>query len=293
MDARLLTILNNRVQNYPHALARQFPNILSKLMELWDSPAIDDYFVELMVDNRGSRAGFPEEVASDIMYLSMVSSRQIHQGEVDLWADVPDVVRSRIEQSGLSFTPLGLIQAAEYGNRELVELFLGAGMHANVYDERKWTPLMISAFNGNLEMVALLLDNGAVVRHRDKAGYTALHWAAFNGYSKALELLLSRQADVDARSKHGWTPLLQAATRGHLSSSVILIGCGADVNTASDDGWTPLHKAAANGHLATVKMLLDKGADPGARLGDGTTPQEMALKNHHEHVVAVFSGKAC
>ncbi|MDD2685237.1 MAG: hypothetical protein PHY62_03685 [Gallionella sp.] len=75
MDQRLLRILNNREQNYPHALDKQFPRILAKIMALWDTPDMNQFFVELMVNKRGDRAGFPKDVASDIIYLSMVHAR--------------------------------------------------------------------------------------------------------------------------------------------------------------------------------------------------------------------------
>lgn len=291
MDARLLQILNNREQNYPHALARQYPRILSRIMELWDSPASDAYFVDLMVDKRGNRAGFPAEVASDIIYLSMVHARQHESAKQDVWGEVAEPIRKEIEKLGVPFSPQGFINASEEGNTGAVILFLSAGMDVDTCDERLWTPLMISAFNGNKDMAEQLIRSGADVHHKDSAGYTPLHWAAFNGYIKVAELLLDKRADVNARSKHGWTALLQAATRGHLAVSSLLIEKGADVNAASSDGWTPLHKAAANGHLAEVKLLLGKGANPGAKYADGKTALELAARNRHEQIVAALTGR--
>ncbi len=289
MDARLLRILNNREQNYPHALAQQYPRVFNKIMELWDSPGIDDYFLDLMVDKRGNRAGFPAAVASDIIYLSMVHARQRESVEEDAWGYVPETVQQEIEKLGIPFSPQGFIKASESGNSGAVSLFLSAGMDVDTCDERLWTPLMISAFNGNKDMAEQLIRSGADIQHKDGAGYTPLHWAAFNGYTKVVELLLSKQADVNARSKHGWTALLQAATRGHLSVSLLLIEKGADVNAATNDGWAPLHKAAANGHLAEVKLLLSKGADPMAKYADGRTALELAIKNKHEQIVTALT----
>ncbi|HXU92529.1 MAG TPA: ankyrin repeat domain-containing protein [Gallionella sp.] len=289
MDSRLLHILNNREQNYPHALERQYPRILSKIMELWDSPASEEYFVDLMVDKRGDRAGFPPDVASDIIYLSMVHARQPKNAKQDVWEEVPETVQKEVEKLGVQFSPQGFIKASEAGNAAAVTLFLSAGMDVDTVDERLWTPLMISAFNGNKDMAEQLIKGGADVHHQDSAGYTPLHWAAFNGYIKVVELLLSKRADVNARSKHGWTALLQAATRGHLAVSSVLIEKGADVNAASNDGWTPLHKAAANGHLPEVKLLLSKGANPEAKYADGKTALELAVKNRHEQIIAALN----
>lgn len=291
MDAKLLKILNNREQNYPNSLAQQFPRILEKIIELWDSPEVDAYFTDLLVTKRSDRQGFPADVASDIMYLSMIHARQRGHQESDVWVTVPEPVRQEIQNQGFMFSPQGFIKAAESGKREVIGLFLGAGADVDTCDERLWTPLMISAFNGNEEVATLLIRSGADVHHSDMAGYTPLHWASFNGFSRVVKLLLDKKVNVNARSKHGWTALLQASTRGHLAVSAMLIERGADVNAASNDGWMPLHKAAANGHFAEVMLLLSKGANAQAKYADGTTAMDLATKNKHDKIVAVLPAK--
>jgi uncharacterized protein len=291
MNEKLLRILNNRPQNYPHALADQFPHVFEKILELWDSPTIDTYFADLMVNKRTFRKGFPMAVASDIVYLSMVHSRQSQRADLDPWGQVADSLKREVEKQGVPFTREGFIKAAESGNQKAAALFLSAGMEVDVCDERKWTPLMISSFNGNEDMATLLIKSGANINHKDSAGYTPLHWASFNGFEQVVRLLLSRLADVNARSSHGWTPLMQAITRGHLLVSSVLIAHGADVNAATNDGWTPLHKAAANGNLAEVKLLLSKGARAKAEYGDGTTALDLAIKNKHLQIAAELAGR--
>jgi hypothetical protein len=291
MDARLLRILNNREQNYPHALEKQYPRVFGQIMALWDTPEIDALFSELMVTKRSDRQGFPSDVASDIIYLSMVHTRQNGRKKpVETWGRVSEKIKREIEQQGVPFTPQGFIKAAESGKRDVIAMFLSSGADVDTYDDRLWTPLMISAFNGDQEMASLLVKSGANIHHKDSAGYTPLHWAAFNGFSQVVNLLVSKHAEVNARSNHGWTPLLQAATRGHLSVSFVLIDNGADVNAVSNDGWTALHKAAANGHLPEVKLLLSKGADFRIKYKDGTTALDLAMKNKHDQIVALLSG---
>jgi ankyrin repeat protein len=291
MDEKLLRILNNRKQNYPYALEKQFPRVFSQIMSLWDSPEIDDLFTELMVTKRSDRQGFPPDVASDIIYLSMVHTRQSgRKTKDDPWGHVSEKIKAEIQNQGVEYSPQGFIKAAESGKRDVIALFLSAGAEVDTCDERLWTPLMISAFNGDEEMATLLIKSGANIQHRDGAGYCPLHWAAFNGFAKVVKLLLSKHANVNACSNHGWTALMQAATRGHLSVSFLLLENGADVNAASNDGWTALHKACANGHLPEVKLLLSKGADFRKKYKDGTTALDLARKNKHTEIVSLLSG---
>jgi len=292
MDAKLLKILNNREQNYPHALEKQFPRVFAQILAMWDSPEIDALFSELMVTKRSDRQGFPPDVASDIIYLSMVHSRQSGRKEIDdVWGHVSEKIKREIEQQGVEFSPQGFIKAAETGKRDVLALFLSAGVNVDTCDDRLWTPLMISSFNGDEGMATLLIRSGANIQHKDSAGYSPLHWASFNGYSKVVNLLLNKHAEVNARSNHGWTPLMQAATRGHLPPAFILIESGADVNAASKDGWTALHKATANGHLPVVKLLLSRKANVNAKYQDGTTALDIAIKRKYEDIAALLSAR--
>ncbi|MBY0576273.1 MAG: ankyrin repeat domain-containing protein [Gallionellaceae bacterium] len=289
MDAKLLRILNNREEKYPHALEQQYPRILNKILSLWDTPSIEAYFADLLVDDRGNRAGFPKDVASDIFYLSTLIPQEPEADKSDPWKNAPKAIEQEVSRQNIQFSPQGFIKASEEGESDVVTLFLSAGVNVDTCDDRHWTPLMFAAFNGKEEVVTLLLKNRANINYKDHAGYSPLHWAAFNGHAGVVKLLLSNRADVNARSNHGWTPLLQAATRGHLSASFMLIEKGADVNAASNEGWTPLHKAAANGHLPEVMLLLGKGADAGIEYADGKTALDFAIKNKHDQIAAKLS----
>jgi len=288
MNEKLLKLIGRDVDRYPHALEQKYARVFNKILELWDSPEIDAYFTDLLVSDRPDRAGFPPDVATDIVYLSTLNSSR-SDPDNDVWGNELVTLKQEIEQLGVPFTPAGFIKAAESGNSEMVGKFLRAKMDVDTCDDRQWTPLMISAFNGKEEMATLLIKCGANVHHQDSGGYTPLHWAAFNGFSQVVQLLISKHADVNARSSHGWTALLQAATRGHLSVASILISNGADVNASTNDGWTALHKAAANGHLAEVKLLLSKGAVSSIKYADGLTALDIAKKHKHEQIVAVLS----
>ena len=88
MDAKLLKILNGSDQNYTHALEKRFPRVFRKIMGLWDSPEFDAYLAELMTTTRTDRQGFPQDVASDIIYLSMLHERENGSKQENAWANV-------------------------------------------------------------------------------------------------------------------------------------------------------------------------------------------------------------
>lgn len=293
MDERVLRLLKGNKSHYPHALERQFARILNKIIELWDTPQIEAYFNDLMMDTRGgTRQGFPKDVASDIFNLSNVYDAQKRQKnnplEKDAWSSIIEQEKKDAEQSGHSIIPEDFMRHVESGNADMVQSALLNGVDLESRDERNWTPLMISSFNGNEKLAMILICKGANIHTRDRNGYTALHWTAYNGFDKVVDLLIRGGANVNARSEFGWTPLMQAATRGHMVVVMRLIAGGANVNEVSNDGWTALHKACANGHEQIVKLLLSKGADPDIEYGDGTTAMALALKNKHEGIVELL-----
>ena len=295
MNEKLLHLLSGQEELYPLNLEEKYLRVLNRIVELWDTKEIDDYFNDLTIDNRGgTRQGFPPNVASEIFALSMAHAKicsqqqQVAAGATP-WDNVEASKKAAVEQQGYAFSPKGFIQSAEKGDHKAVLLFLSSGVDIDTRDEHGWTPLMVSTFNGKEEVALLLIRSGADVRAKDTAGYGPLHWAAFNGYSSVVKLLIEKRAHVNERSNHGWTPLLQAASRGHLLTVGQLIAAGAEVNLASNDGWTPLHKAAANGHTEVVKLLLAKGAIRNSEYQDGTTPLKLAIKNKHAEIVSLLS----
>jgi hypothetical protein len=291
MNQRLLNLLNGDEYLYPHLLEERFPRVFNKLLELWQTPHIEIYLQDLMMDNRaGNREGFPPDAAMEIIHLSNYLHELRNPGkEINAWDEVPEYKRHELEQFGYEFNGLGLIKSVEDNNQNAIQVFLSCGVDLEVRDDRNWTPLMVAAFNGNEEFAKLLIKCGARVSTQDKNGYTPLHWAAYNGHVNMIKLLIEKNAEPDIPSQFGWTALMQAATRGHLLACAYLIFRGADVNQATTDGWTSLHKAANNGHIEIVKLLLEKGANRFAKYQDGSTPIDLAIKAGHLDIVDMLN----
>ncbi len=55
----------------PYRLVDGYPRLGMKMAELWTSPEkFHKYILELVIDQRGGRQGFPPDVAADLMRLS-------------------------------------------------------------------------------------------------------------------------------------------------------------------------------------------------------------------------------
>lgn len=296
MNEKILQLLDNHVELYPHELELHFPRILNRIVELWDSKDAEAYFNDLMIDNRGGRQGFPPKVASDIIHLNLACLRQhavklevLPTQPEDIWEGDAPASRDVIDRGGIPYSQKSLLDAAESDDVEATRDILSRNLDSlNSMDDRHWTPLIVAAFRGHDQVARLLMEHGADMSAQDKSGYTALHWAAYNGQSRTARLLLQEHANINARSHSGWTPLMHAAASGHLPLTILLLDRGADINLASQDGSTALTKAAANGHVEVVKLLLKHGADPKAELRDGSSAFALATRNGHSDVAAIL-----
>ena len=57
------------MDQYPIILQKDFPRILIAVQAMWGYPELNSYFRKLTLDNRGDRAGFPEEAWDEIFTL--------------------------------------------------------------------------------------------------------------------------------------------------------------------------------------------------------------------------------
>ena len=77
MNKELLQLLDGAEDKYPHTLEQQFPHVITKIMELWGLPAINQYFIDLMLHTRAvPRKGFPPKAAKEILDLSLINDEQ-------------------------------------------------------------------------------------------------------------------------------------------------------------------------------------------------------------------------
>lgn len=311
MDQKMIRILGGSTGYYPHALESKFPRILGTIMSLWDNDEeIDNYFMGLMVSNRPNRLGFPPDVATDIMQLSLIrASKAALDKTVDIWEaspksfarfsarsesenssiNPPEALLAELNKYSTACTPQGFLEAAETGNRAAITLLLKTKISTEVRDHRGWTPLMLAAFNGRDEIVAMLIEHQADVNALDMDGNSALHWAAFGGHTGCMQMLIQHQAKIDEYNNFGWTPLIQATVRNRPDAVKLLMDSGANLDNAADDGYTALHKAVASGNLDVARQLLNGGANKNLIAIDGNTPCKLAVKSRDPALIKLFN----
>lgn len=72
----------------PKQLVIQYPRIANKLAELWGHPiACEKYFNDLMLDERGTRQGFPPLVALELTSLQTYFNTHVLTHHYGVWGD--------------------------------------------------------------------------------------------------------------------------------------------------------------------------------------------------------------
>jgi len=279
---------------YPATLEAKYSRVFNKIVAMWGTQPLEEYFSDLIVDKRGGRKGFPPDVAADIILLSRLHERLLQsagmkreEGTGDPWGD--EKLRHKLATEQIEYSKQGFLVAVERGNDRAVRLFLNAGVGADERDALGVTPLIKAAMFNRTAVAGLLIKAKADVNAANAQGYTPLHWAAAKGYLDIVELLLNHGAGVDPRTTLGLTPLMQAAMAGHARVCDALISKGAGVNEGDKHGATALHKAVNDGHVNVAEILVAAGAD--AQKGDdkGVTPLAIAQRKKNPAMIALLS----
>jgi tankyrase len=245
-------------EQYPHALEERFDRILTKIDELWDRPELQEYFSNLIIDERGGRQGFPRQVLNEILML-----RDLREAETLRIAHQMENALRELKQRGLPVTSHEFMRAVKSGDQSLVDLFVqgGVSMHAADSDG---TPAVIVAMKNGYSIIAnLLIKAGADVNATDRMGISPLLLACgkkTSGFRAVAEELIKRGAYIDVRDPLGYTPLLLALSGGTVEVAELLIDRGAELNVRTRSGNSALCLARQGGQNYLAELLMSKGA---------------------------------
>src|SRR5689334_1041972 len=276
MHPKIAYLFQGREAQYPKNLEAKYSRIFNKIMDAWDTPAVEPIFEDLLIDKRGGRQGFPPEVMSEILMLGRIQDRlrEIREAKSgagqskDPWSQ--EAVKRGLDREQIPYNQQGFFRSVDLGNEAAIMLFIQAGVDVEMRNPNGWTPLLAAAYIGSEKAANVLLKHHANVDARDKQGYTPLHWSSFKGFPGMTKLLLDGKANPNAQSDMGLTPLHQAAMMGHIRIVEALLKGGAKVNETNNEGCTPLHQAVADASVDVIKQLVAAGADLNLKDNTGT-----------------------
>ncbi|MBK8163943.1 MAG: ankyrin repeat domain-containing protein [Gammaproteobacteria bacterium] len=116
-------------------------------------------------------------------------------------------------------------------------------------------PLVEAARYGQADMLGLLLEAGAAPDVRDGQGRGALHWATEGGHAAAVDVLLAYGADANIAARSGGTPLVLAVHGGQEAIARALLEHGAVLDAIEDVPAAALDAVHRNSHAEAARLL--------------------------------------
>jgi ankyrin repeat protein len=116
-------------------------------------------------------------------------------------------------------------------------------------------PLVEAARYGQADMLGLLLEAGAAPDVRDGQGRGALHWATEGGHAAAVDVLLAYGADANIAARSGGTPLMLAVQGGQEAIARALLEHGAVLDAIEDVPAAALDAVHRNSHAEAARLL--------------------------------------
>ncbi|XP_076047386.1 transient receptor potential cation channel subfamily A member 1-like [Oratosquilla oratoria] len=160
------------------------------------------------------------------------------------------------------------------------EVLFSVGADANVYNNKKYTPLLEAASNKSPDCIRLGTEKGGDLRLKNRKGQNALHLAARRGSEETLFFLLEQdimQQMVNDQDENGLTPLHHAITNESTECCIALCQKGASGSLPSTELTTPLHLAANTGNASVCKQILyEKRILASPEDGNQNTPLHLA-----------------
>lgn len=243
--------------DYPHALQKKYPHVFRKLVQLWNTESITDYFTSLLIDTRGGRKGFDDDAFKDIHRLYKFRDQENLR-----LAEEKAMAIKELESIGLQFNNTEFLKTVSNGNQRLVDLFIKAGINVNAKDEM---------------------------------GDSALKIAFRKQYSIIANILVKAGADIDIHDDNGLPLLLGLCSKNSRTYSEMarhIIMMGVDVNTRDRNGWTPLMFAIQTTNDDLVMLLLEHGANPTLKTNKGDNAIDLAKKFGRNEYVDILLAKS-
>lgn len=191
-----------------------------------------------------------------------------------------------------------LLQAAEGGDLNRVQMLLKAGASAGAADRSGRTALTWAAKGNHVAVARVLVAAGADPDPQDTEGNNALLVTGETGSVAMLREILKASPDLTRTNRFGGTALIPAADRGHLPYvRELLQTTNINVNHVNNLGWTALLEAVILGdggptHTEIVRELLAHGADRNIADRGGVTPLQHARQRGYAGMLRLLTDSA-
>ena len=206
----------------------------------------------------------------------------------------------QLERKGLPVTPQGFLDAVAKGQDEPVDLYLRAGIPADVHDADGQTALAIACEKGHAALAGkLAVLNASLLDRTDRRGDTPLMIASRRGYEAVVAVLAQAGAEINGTvpGREDAASPLQAAVDApdfreeHLKTIRSLLERGADVNARNTAGRSALLFAVDRGRADAAALLLEQGADVNAVDRNGAFPLLAAACSGNVELVTVLADR--
>jgi ankyrin repeat protein len=210
--------------------------------------------------------------------------------------------------------------AAEYGNKDMVELFTKSALHAPITSRRRLGRLLhsIAAKNRHKDIFLMLYKGHFLDLPPEDQQGVAESAATLDCVDEVKEIVLGNPnrisliellhcairscaertiheilplVDIDQLATSGRTALHEAAEIGNDRIVTKLLESGAFVNALDSARQTPLHLASKAGFSTVCFALLEAGARVNLADSEGSIPVHYAAGNGHDKVLSLLVAK--
>ena len=174
-----------------------------------------------------------------------------------------------------------LHEAANVGNKDIINLLINKNADVNIKNNRLITPLMIASSNNYVDVMATFLSYNADIDALDNKNYNALMYAVQNGNYYATEFLFENGINIDVKSidskssldiavennynsivdllMRKSSPLIESIIANDDEKSLTLIKIGSNLDVIDSKGTTALLRATEQRNIKIINALIKSG----------------------------------
>lgn len=288
----------------PKLLKRKYPRIFASILAKWNNPKEENkYLGDLIIDGRGDRLGFEQEIISEILFISKVYSKWIKSRAKKASQEIlKELSVEKMHEIDLELEKWSEPMAEKMAlliswiktneSRKILEFCTINRFDINQRDDTGKTLLMHAVIENQEDVVMRLISEGKANPHfKDNAGNTALHWALVKNNERLMDILLFFGADPNAVNKKGVSPFSLSSIKNELRFLKRLYEYGGDLDSRDIEGNSVLHKAVLAKNKEIVMFIINSGGSVNLPNKHQQTPEFLAQNSDLKSVFDNFKAQ--